>query len=91
MSCKYCTATEHNPRKPLHVDRYLMRGRGLAGDRWKRNITAIHRTRGRNKKYFIGTRSKDYLSDGKTMARNNGFTMKKFINYCPMCARVLTN
>lgn len=84
MTCKYCTPNKQGHRKPLNIDKYLMPKYRDVG-RYKRNITKIYR----EKKYFIGTHSMDVSQDGKVMFRNNGFIMKRQINFCPMCARNL--
>lgn len=87
MTCNYCTPDKYGNRSPLHVEKFFLRNHPVG--KIKRNVTKIYREKNRKKYYFLGTRSKDLSADGKVMYRNNGFTMKKRINYCPICARDL--
>lgn len=94
MVCKYCTPDKKGRRKPLDVNKFLIRGKGETYQRFKRNVMKIYRERkkggGRKRKYFIGVHSMDLFDSGE-MVRNNGFIMRFDINYCPICSRDLQN
>lgn len=87
MTCNYCTPNNHGQRKALYIDRFTIQRQPYV--KIKRNITKIYRDRNGKKRYFLGTNSMDLNDDEKTMTRNNGFIMKKHINFCPMCSREL--
>jgi len=86
MTCEYCTPNHKGKREALHVERVVIQREPYL--KIKSNITRIYRKRNKNKTHFIGTHSMD-LIEGRTVSRNNGFIMKKDINYCPICARDL--
>jgi len=88
MTCKYCTPNKHGRRKPLNIDKYLMRRYADVG-RYKRNVFKIYREKNNKKKYFLVIQSKDVSKDGKVMFRNNGLIMKMQISFCPKCAKDL--
>lgn len=85
MTCRYCTPNKHGNRKNLHVEVFTFQRKPY--EKKKRNTTKIYRDKNKKKSYFLGTHSMDWSGDSKTMHRNNGFIMKKYINFCPICAR----
>ncbi|GKV65476.1 hypothetical protein NCCP2331_16290 [Sporosarcina sp. NCCP-2331] len=84
--CKYCTPDKHGRRLPLDTEEFPL---NHSMPKIKRNILKIYRQPNNKKQYFIGISSKDWSADGKLMYRNNGFTMKRYIKFCPMCGRDL--
>jgi len=86
MSCGYCTPNKYGKRKPLYVQSFQI---SSIAPRIKKNTFKIYRERGRKRRYFLGVHSLDLSDDGKVTFRNNGFIMKKHINYCPICAKDL--
>jgi len=88
MTCEYCTPNRKGRRKALYIDRFVIQHEPYV--KTKRNITGIYRKRNKKKTYFLGTHSMDLFENEKMMTRNNGFIMKKEINFCPMCARDLS-
>lgn len=86
MTCKYCKPDKKGNRKDLFVERFNL---NHSFPKIKRNILKIYRRRNGKRRYFIGIHSMDLSKDEKVMFRNNGFTMQKNINYCPMCGNKL--
>lgn len=87
-SCKYCTPDKKGRRKPLDVDKFLIRGKGETYKRYKRNVMKIYRKKNKRKDYFVGVHSKDVFETGE-MIRNNGFIIRFDISYCPSCGKYL--
>lgn len=86
--CNYCAPDEKGRRKVLDSNQFML---NHETPRIKRNVLKIYRERNKKKQYFIGIHSKDLCGNGLTLYRNNGFIMKRHINYCPMCGRNLKN
>lgn len=89
MTCNYCTPDYRGQRKAIDRDIFPIKHKGVFYTRTKRNTLKIHRDR-RDKKprrYFLGCHSIDV--NGKTMLRNNGFILKRYINFCPFCGKDL--
>lgn len=86
MACEHCTPDKNGNRKPLYVQKFYIPHHSM--DKYKRNVLKIYRQRNNKKKYFMAVHSMD-LSDKGTIFRNNGFIMKKYISYCPVCGEEL--
>lgn len=84
--CNYCTPDEKGRRRVLDHQEFAL---NHDVPKVKRNVLKIYREQNKKKQYFIGVHSKDFSEVGLTMFRNNGFIMKRHINYCPMCGRDL--